>query len=510
MERKHHLRRFWKRKGLKENLTSPTHLEPTETTARRPKSAGFLSLQASTEGGEATLRPQTSHGMVQKEGSVPNLNGQVLHLNTVDLNLADEFRHMTFGGDDKLDTQPSQKRHSEDVADRNAGITRPDDRLPTVGRSVDILDHNLPGYPRTVAEKSRYSEEIANRNLSVTTGSNASHKSSDRGVQSTSQLQPNLGSASIGYLGSENTRHLGNVAAQPELTKNFASPREGSETRGAKTLLADIGPKSSTSHADGPGTHSLRRKASLSSLKNGQAITLGNKAETHDSARSLLQPSDSSARNPIPPTSVPAPQVMPSIPRRAVAHTVPQQRHTSRPASTNSKATDTKTEEELNTVGINLDDTTDTHVRTKYAPAVTHETVEPTVRHIREEQITREIHNHDVFHRILPIRDVEVLPSRHFVRASNGDLEEIPAAAVPGATGSHQSWKIVSTGTRSKEAPLAPRTFTASTLDGLPQDFEERLDPDGVKRSHTNWIHRPVLADGARRTGQTKPFYVDV
>jgi hypothetical protein len=189
---------------------------------------------------------------------------------------------------------------------------------------------------------------------------------------------------------------------------------------------------------------------------------------------------------------------------------VPQQRHTSRPASTNSKATDTKTEEELNTVGINLDDTTDTHVRTKYAPAVTHETVEPTVRHIREEQITREIHNHDVFHRILPIRDVEVLPSRHFVRASNGDLEEIPAAAVPGATGSHQSWKIVSTGTRSKEAPLAPRTFTASTLDGLPQDFEERLDPDGVKRSHTNWIHRPVLADGARRTGQTKPFYVDV
>jgi hypothetical protein len=50
--------------------------------------------------------------------------------------------------------------------------------------------------------------------------------------------------------------------------------------------------------------------------------------------------------------------------------------------------------------------------------AVVHETVFPEIHHIRHEDITREIHNHHVYNRTLPIVDVQVLPARHFVPAA--------------------------------------------------------------------------------------------
>ena len=64
--------------------------------------------------------------------------------------------------------------------------------------------------------------------------------------------------------------------------------------------------------------------------------------------------------------------------------------------------------------------------------AVVHETVLRDVHHIHEERITREIHNHDYFHRILPVIDVEVLPPRHFLPVEGGGLVEISTSEVPG------------------------------------------------------------------------------
>merc|ERR1711939_368684 len=69
-------------------------------------------------------------------------------------------------GTSTLSGSNHRKRFSEDVADRNLRLARPDGHLPTTGRSVDILDHNLPGYPRVVVEKSKYSEGVADRNMS--------------------------------------------------------------------------------------------------------------------------------------------------------------------------------------------------------------------------------------------------------------------------------------------------------------------------------------------------------
>ncbi|KAF2472057.1 uncharacterized protein BDR25DRAFT_313262 [Lindgomyces ingoldianus] len=68
--------------------------------------------------------------------------------------------------------------------------------------------------------------------------------------------------------------------------------------------------------------------------------------------------------------------------------------------------------------------------------AVTHEVVKPTARHTREERIQREIHNHEVYERIQPVYDIEVLPPRHFVPDSNGEglieVLEINSRAAPG------------------------------------------------------------------------------
>ena len=65
----------------------------------------------------------------------------------------------------------------------------------------------------------------------------------------------------------------------------------------------------------------------------------------------------------------------------------------------------------------------DTTVYERWYPAITRETITRRVHEIREEQITREIHSHDVYIRELPIMDVELLPARHFMSTDKGDVE---------------------------------------------------------------------------------------
>ncbi|OBT62782.1 hypothetical protein VE03_07678 [Pseudogymnoascus sp. 23342-1-I1] len=75
--------------------------------------------------------------------------------------------------------------------------------------------------------------------------------------------------------------------------------------------------------------------------------------------------------------------------------------------------------------------TVTTDVRTTQLPAVTHEHIKPVEHHINTKQYTREIHNHDVYNRILPVRDTEVLPARHYAPSPTdaGRLVEIQAPA---------------------------------------------------------------------------------
>lgn len=172
----------------------------------------------------------------------------------------------------------------------------------------------------------------------------------------------------------------------------------------------------------------------------------------------------------------------------------------------------------------------DTTVETKQARAVTHETVHQDVHEIRKEEITRDIHTHDVLHRVLPIRHVETLPSRHFVTTADGDgLVEVEEKDVPG--------RVVSQGTSPDEnLPKTPSEDYANPPERS-MSKEPSKDPlgrrkrnpfssarefvfwddnwdddtkdmtDGVERTSETIIHPPELETAGRDTGQTAPMH---
>lgn len=158
---------------------------------------------------------------------------------------------------------------------------------------------------------------------------------------------------------------------------------------------------------------------------------------------------------------------------------------------------------------LDFNDSEDVDVYTRYAPAVTHETVIPEIRHVEEKVVTREIHNYDIFHRILPIKEIEVLPARHFVRdPTTGDLTEIPAPT-PAREQGHQQWQLVATESDSGWQPAAPRTFTARTFGKDEGLFKESVGEDGIPRTETTWVHAPTIQDGAYKTGQTEALFME-
>lgn len=138
--------------------------------------------------------------------------------------------------------------------------------------------------------------------------------------------------------------------------------------------------------------------------------------------------------------------------------------------------------------------------------AVVHENVIKDVHHVREEVITREVHTHDVFHRILPIIDVEVLPPRHFLPVEGGGLVEVSAAEVPGRG---QNWVIAETASKipsDQPAPQGRRGFTARRFLGKEGDSVKDMTREGHERTEETWVHPPELEQGARLTGQSWPM----
>jgi hypothetical protein len=81
--------------------------------------------------------------------------------------------------------------------------------------------------------------------------------------------------------------------------------------------------------------------------------------------------------------------------------------------------------------------------------AVIHEHVTPTRHEIREERVTREIHYHNVYHRILPVIETAILPTKHFIHSPDGQtLIEISESEIPKYTGRplesvNHGWKVV-------------------------------------------------------------------
>ncbi|KAI4205431.1 MAG: hypothetical protein LQ350_000474 [Teloschistes chrysophthalmus] len=150
--------------------------------------------------------------------------------------------------------------------------------------------------------------------------------------------------------------------------------------------------------------------------------------------------------------------------------------------------------------------TYDTEVVEKVAPAVVHETVVQDVHHIREELITKEIHTHDVYHRILPVIDVEVLPPRHFLPVEGGGLVEISGKEVPGRG---KNWVIAETASKipsDQPAPSQQRIFSARQFPGTEGDAVRYRTREGHEKTEETWVHPPTLETGGRDTGQTWPM----
>ncbi|KAK3712817.1 hypothetical protein LTR37_008908 [Vermiconidia calcicola] len=77
--------------------------------------------------------------------------------------------------------------------------------------------------------------------------------------------------------------------------------------------------------------------------------------------------------------------------------------------------------------------TEDTTLYERWAPAVTHETITQDIHEVREEHIHKCIHSYNVYHRIQPMVDYEILPPRHFVPVEGG-YEEVAAEDLPAGT----------------------------------------------------------------------------
>lgn len=223
------------------------------------------------------------------------------------------------------------------------------------------------GRPATTAERHIYSDNVASRNMSAAPPSFKSGTSTRTGAP---------------QIRTENAAH---GAIPPQINPSTASiPRKPLPEQAATQ-------NPSSPHDDqARDSHPLRHKDGHNSLN-----------ETDIDSK----PSSSNAQGPISSTASTYAKPLPDPPDGAVEHS-------------------------SGSSGIHLDDTTDTVEHTHTAPAVTRETIQPIVQHIRTKQVTRDIHNTDIHHRILPINVVEHLPARHFVHSSNGQLIEVPESSV--------------------------------------------------------------------------------
>ena len=90
-----------------------------------------------------------------------------LHLGPQDTSLSDDLSYLTLGGDSREASDPSQKRYSEDVADRNLMAN---ERGP--------FSENTPGRKGSIsvqapAQVDEFSEDIADRNIEPPSTSNS-------------------------------------------------------------------------------------------------------------------------------------------------------------------------------------------------------------------------------------------------------------------------------------------------------------------------------------------------
>lgn len=130
--------------------------------------------------------------------------------------------------------------------------------------------------------------------------------------------------------------------------------------------------------------------------------------------------------------------------------------------------------------------------------AVTHEHLTPLVHHVEQQLISRDVHQHHIRRRVLPIIDIQTLPARHYVPGPDGHLFEVPSEQIQDRLRDHHSnWVIAETVSRTPQDKDYPgylkRLLSLHRAPPKQIGYRRYLTPDGHERQETTWRHEPKL-----------------
>ncbi|KAI9724099.1 MAG: hypothetical protein M1812_000818 [Candelaria pacifica] len=377
-----------------------------------------------------------------------------------------------------MGTATAPRQHNEEIANRN-------------GSSLTAADLNTPEYSYLSAV---YGEDIADRNIvdKQRKGSVPSQSMTRSAAPYNDVTDPNANS----YLNGREDRvpsqdrdynrntmssksPIASYSPTPSNTQSFDGvQRKSSIPR--KQVGSDISPSAS------PKQHrmSYRERATPGGWVDDEGSSIGHSSPSHTRSSSIRD-------KPLP--SAPAgPRGIPDGPSHRHHHADGYQ----------PRIVSSSTEKPSLEGIVDLSNTVDTQVVETIAPAVIHEDVTKAVHNVREEVYTREIHTHDIYHRIQPVIDVEVLPPRHFLPVEGGGLVEVTAEEVPGR---HGNWVIAETASKIPSDEPAPRKVTRFSAAEFDETWDKKTytTPEGIPRTEEVWVHPPELETGAWATGQT-------
>ncbi|KAK0271338.1 hypothetical protein LTR35_009909 [Friedmanniomyces endolithicus] len=367
-------------------------------------------------------------------------------------------------------------------------------RLPQVPRQSDLSSDLQHLTLSNAAGREPYSEDVADRNI-------AKRKPLQNGVE-----RPLSGQSYSPFNATpvlpHGDRHSEDVANRNTgLNRGLGGPSVSAYDTPSPLRVQKQGPIDNQAGGIGSPTTSyggrgLNHKANDNDLRRSSDV---GRSQSPTLQRGETRTSTDSDRRRIKRTSLEK-----ALPARPAAEFTAEGRHPGHTTELADKAVDL-------TGIVDLSNTTDATLHEKWAPAVTHETVIQNVHNVREERITREFHTDHVFHRILPIIDIQVLPARHFVPIEGG-YAEISAADLPARTGVNAQWvlaELASRGLPRSQAPIIPDRFTARTFEGTQGDYKEYITSDGVPRTEQTWVYPPKMYEqGAIETGQTYAFFM--
>ncbi|KAI9821651.1 MAG: hypothetical protein M1827_002232 [Pycnora praestabilis] len=436
------------------------------TTNRNPVEDNYSSTDMANRG-------------LQRDGQSPSV---AVRKSSIDLLVA--ARTLTRPEGQVPPTAPAGPRqYNEGIAKRNTMAMGPSDlRSPEYSYlsavyGTDVADRNVADGHRTNSSsaaapmRARNNEEVVNANSGFTNEQKTRGIGPDRGyINMTSQTSPTV-------------NHSPTPQFQPDedLTRKASIPRK---------LVGSESP--SPSSPSNSNKMSIRNKP-LPYTTPPQQRGISEPSSPVSPSQSPSHTRNSSVRDKPLPATPPDHRGLPSPePYRPAHHT----------GGNRGLAISGATEKPSLEGIVDLSNTVDTEVIERIAPAVIHEDVTKEIHHIREEVITREIHTHDIYHRIQPVIDVEVLPPRHFLPVEGGGLVEVSADEVPGR---HGNWVIAETASKipsDEPAPIKPMRFTAAEFDES-WDKKTFVTPEGFERTEEVWVHPPELETGAWATGQT-------